>query len=305
MTGVLGFISDFKIIFTNLFIQSTSFLFIGVLLSVFLEKHLNVKLVKTFSKLDKKLQIIFAIVAGFIFPVGNFGVIPLTKILLQKKIPLRPILIFMIVAPVINPISMIATIYAFQGTFLYLILRIIVSIFTALIVSSFAIRFSKTDIYNDVSLIEDSQEKSFNIIQLNMFKIFNKSNHFFFNLMKINIISISIITILLLIFPQNLMETITSNFVTSIVFLQGLGFIIPQSIFTDSFIGMALNTQFSFISIIVFLVSGSMVNIKSYFLLRNIFTKRFTIFLQISLSLIIFLISLTLIMLFAFSGIGV
>ncbi len=91
------------------------FLVIGVLLSSAIQVYVSADWIR--SKFPKNVVFgqLFAIVAGFCLPVCDCASIPVFKGLVKKGVPLSAAVTFMLVSPVINPVVILSTWYAFNG----------------------------------------------------------------------------------------------------------------------------------------------------------------------------------------------
>lgn len=105
--------SAFHTIFTGILLQALPFLLLGALLSsalrVFVSDSVLIKL------FPKKYRIGFAtaVFAGFFFPVCECAAVPLMRSLIKKGVDMPVAVTFMLASPLINPISILSTLYAF------------------------------------------------------------------------------------------------------------------------------------------------------------------------------------------------
>ncbi|MGC4019776.1 MAG: permease [Muricomes sp.] len=101
-------------IFMGVFLQGVPFLILGVLLSsaiqIFIPKGW---LEKVFPK-NPFGGMVTGVVAGFFLPVCDCASIPVFKSLLKKGVPLPAAVCFMAAAPIVNPVVLISTYYAFN-----------------------------------------------------------------------------------------------------------------------------------------------------------------------------------------------
>lgn len=106
-------LSAFHTIFTGILLQALPFLLLGALLSsalrVFVSDSVLIKL------FPKKYGIGFAtaVFAGFFFPVCECAAVPLMRSLMKKGVEMPIAVTFMLASPLVNPISILSTLYAF------------------------------------------------------------------------------------------------------------------------------------------------------------------------------------------------
>lgn len=118
--------------FLGMLLQALPFLLIGVLLSsaiqVFipresLEKHMPKSLFG---------GMFFMLLSGLILPVCDCASVPVFRSMVKKGVPLHLAVVFFASAPVINPVVMLSTYYAFGGDWKIVFARVGFGIFTAL-----------------------------------------------------------------------------------------------------------------------------------------------------------------------------
>lgn len=102
-------------IFLGVFLQAAPFLAVGVLISSAIQIYLPPDWIqKKFPKNVLAGQL-FAIVAGFCLPVCDCASIPVFKGLVKKGVATPAAVTFMLVSPVINPVVILSTWFAFNG----------------------------------------------------------------------------------------------------------------------------------------------------------------------------------------------
>ena len=131
----MDIIKNISIIFISIFFESLPFLLLGSLISSTIENYISNE---TLAKLIPKNRILGSIVGiflGLFLPACDCAVIPVSKRLLKKKVPLNVAISFMLASPIINPVVLLSTYYAFFKTnpeiFWY---RLIFGILIALII---------------------------------------------------------------------------------------------------------------------------------------------------------------------------
>lgn len=107
------YISVLHTVFTGIILQGIPFLLLGALLSsvlfVFVPRTF---VLKVFPK-KYGLGFITALFAGVLFPVCECAAVPLMRSLIKKGVAMPIAVTFMLASPIINPISIISTMYAF------------------------------------------------------------------------------------------------------------------------------------------------------------------------------------------------
>lgn len=107
------FFSVLHTVFTGIVLQAVPFLLLGALLSSALFVFVpGTFFLKAFPK-KYGLGFVTALFAGALFPICECAAVPLMRSLIKKGVAMPIAVTFMLASPIINPISIISTIYAF------------------------------------------------------------------------------------------------------------------------------------------------------------------------------------------------
>ncbi|MDR2357227.1 MAG: permease [Oscillospiraceae bacterium] len=128
-------------VFLGIILQAVPFLLIGVLLSSAVEVFVTRTAIETRFPRNLGAGMLAAVLAGFLLPVCDCASIPIFRSLVRKGVPLPAAVTFMAVAPVINPVVMLSTYYAFGGDLGVVAGRAALGIVSAVLIGlTFAIR---------------------------------------------------------------------------------------------------------------------------------------------------------------------
>ena len=103
----------FVTIFLSLFIEAAPFLIAGSIVSGFIAVYVNQGMVERYIPNHPLLAALAGAGLGFVFPVCECGVVPVTRRLYGKGLPLPVGIAFLLAAPVINPVVIFSTFAAF------------------------------------------------------------------------------------------------------------------------------------------------------------------------------------------------
>ena len=120
----------FVTIFLGLFIEAAPFLLAGSIVSGFIAVYVNQGMVDRFIPNHPLLAALAGAGLGFVFPVCECGVVPVTRRLYGKGLPLPVGIAFLLAAPVINPVVIVST-YAAFGWGPVLLGRVVFSVLVA------------------------------------------------------------------------------------------------------------------------------------------------------------------------------
>src|SRR5258706_14387738 len=114
MTGDIGvLLATFSTRFLGIFIEAVSFLLLGALISGFIGAFISNDDMARLVPRNPIAAILVGSLLGFIFPVCECGVVPVTRRLYQKGLPVSVGITFLLAAPVMNPIVLASTYAAF------------------------------------------------------------------------------------------------------------------------------------------------------------------------------------------------
>ena len=102
-------------IFLGTFLQALPFLMLGILLSSAIQVFVPAGFLQRVFPKNLLGGMAFGVLGGFLMPVCDCASVPVFRSLLRKGVPLPAAIAFMLSAPIINPVVMLSTYYAFGG----------------------------------------------------------------------------------------------------------------------------------------------------------------------------------------------
>lgn len=107
-------IHNITILFLSIFLESFPFILLGSVLSALMEQYISNETIAKMIPKNKVLASITGIVLGFFIPACDCAVIPISKRLIKKGVPVNVAISFMLASPIINPVVLLSTYYAFS-----------------------------------------------------------------------------------------------------------------------------------------------------------------------------------------------
>ena len=137
----MDIIKDISIIFMSIFFEALPFLLLGSILSAIIERYISNERIASLIPKNIITGSLVGVLLGFFLPACDCAVIPVSKRLIKKKVPLNVAVSFMLASPIINPVVLLSTYYAFYNTnpkifWLRLILGIIISLIIGIIMGA-------------------------------------------------------------------------------------------------------------------------------------------------------------------------
>lgn len=282
---------NISIIFLSIFLESLPFILLGSLISSVIEVFIsNDKIAKIIPK-NKVLGSIVGVLLGFFIPACDCAVIPVSKRLLKKKVPINVAVSFMLASPIINPVVLLSTYTAFYKTspeiFWYrLIFGIIISLIIGIIIGI---------IYKDkdITLNNSDEECCHHTHNHNkLIKIINHTILDMYDVLKYLMLGAFITVIFQTIIPRGIITVFNNNQILSIITLMIFAYLISLCSTSDSFVGKSLMSQFTNSSVLAYLLLGPMIDIKNTLVLLGNYNKKFVYTLISLIFIIIFLFSI-------------
>lgn len=298
-------IKNIAIIFMSIFFESLPFLLLGSFISSIIETYVSNETIAKLIPKNKILGSIVGVFLGFFLPACDCAVIPVSKRLLKKKVPINVAISFMLASPIINPVVLLSTYYAFYKTnpeiFWY---RLIFGILVALIIGIImGIIFGKKEVitnnldeecehchHEECHCHHDDEKK--HSLKNDFISIIKHTSSDLFEVVKYLMFGALIASLIQVLLPRDLLTTFNNNQILSIIILMIFAYLISLCSTSDSFVGKSLLSSFTKSGIIAYLLLGPMIDIKNTIVLLGNYKKSFVITLISLIFIIIFIVSI-------------
>ena len=274
LTRLFDPLSTFTTIFLGIFIEAAPFLLLGTLASGFVEVFFDKDSLARIIPRNRVGGAIVGSLLGLFFPVCECGVVPLTRRLMKKGMPLSAGVTFLMAAPAFNPIVIASTAAAFgvgRVLFLRMLLTAIIAIITGLIFSmqknpQELLLPIEMDIHQETQIVAPLMERVRQALIIAADEFFEMGRYLIFGI----VIAAGMQTLV----PQAWMLSVASGPVISVLALMALAIVLSICSTVDAFIALSFVGTFTTGSILAFLVFGPMVDIKSAIMFMGVFRKR-------------------------------
>ncbi len=313
----LSSFKTFNTIFISILIQAFPFMLIGTFVSsamhVFVPDEFIVKVFPT----KYGLGFMTAMFAGLFFPVCECAIVPVMARLVKKGVALPIAITFMLSAPIINPIVIISTLYAFPGQPEIALYRVIFGLIIALIVGLVLFFFGNSqsvlldkkqhhecgcghcidDDAHECSCHSQSAIKHTKTGVVNKFKIlFLHSGEEFFSVGKYLVLGAFMTSLIQTLLPRSVFVSLGTQNGLSLFIMMATAFLFSACSTSDAFIARSFVDRFSLGAIMGFLVFGPMMDVKNILMLLASFKKSFVV----KLAFLIFSLNFLMLYFFAF-----
>lgn len=125
------------VVFLGILLQAVPFLILGTLLSSAIQLFVSGELIRRIFPRRFGPGTLAALLAGFCLPVCDCASIPVFRGLLRKGVPVSTAAIFLTASPIINPVALLSTYYAFNGDSRVVFARAALGIVAAVMIGLF------------------------------------------------------------------------------------------------------------------------------------------------------------------------
>jgi hypothetical protein len=280
-TWLWGRLNLFATVFLGIFVEAMPYLLLGTLASGLVEMFLDREQMARLIPRGSLGAALAGAVLGLAFPVCECGVIPLTRRLFNKGLPLSAGVAFLLAAPVFNPIVIFSTAAAF-GWGRMLLWRLGLTLVIAVVVG-FIFSFEKdggmvlkmaTPVLNlqpTKKIILPFKEKMRQSLVIAVDEFFEMGRYL--------IVGAMLAAAMQTFIPQASLLKIGNGPLFSVLVMLILAIVLSICSTVDAFVALGFVSSFSFGSILSFLVFGPMVDIKSIMMYRQVFKPRVVLYL--------------------------
>ncbi len=268
----------FATVFLGIFIEALPYLLLGTLISGLVEVFLDRELMARFISRRSIPAAITGAFMGLIFPVCECGVIPLTRRLFHKGLPLPAGIAFLLAAPVLNPIVIFSTAAAF-GWGQMLAWRVGLSLLFAVIIGLvFSVEQEPSNVLHGRLILasehDHTQREANSSFRGKIRQALLICADEFFEMGRYLVMGAMLAAALQTFIPQTALLAIGNGPLLSVLVMLALAVLLSICSTVDAFVALGFVGTFSFGSILSFLVFGPMVDIKSILMYLQVFRRK-------------------------------
>lgn len=288
-------IIKFSIIFSSMVLEALPFIVLGAVLSSVMQLFLTEEFISRIMPRNKVLGSIIAAFLGVFFPICECVTVPITRSLMKKGVSINIAITYMLAAPIVNPIVIMSTYYAFDGNLKFVLLRVILGVLIAIIAGLIMNVFSE-----DENILKDNYDANYYKCNCGCEEIKKANKNTLITLLKMSSVEFYDIgkffiggSFLATVFQMSLTEYISQsigfNPIIGIVFLMLASFLLSLCSEADAFVARSFLGTFSTGSILGFLLIGPMIDLKNITMLLASYKKSFVLKLTFVVTALIFI----------------
>lgn len=302
-------LQSFTTIFISILLEAIPFIIIGTFVSSIIQIFVSEEAITRIIPKNKFIGVLWAGLIGLIFPVCDCAIVPIVRRLIKKGVPLNIAVTFMLAVPIVNPIVLASTYYAFPNDPYVVFIRGGLGLICAMIVGIlvggtetnnrskrsstryYSPRYydNTHDIYFNNKRQKVEVECACGCGNINHHSKRNRGllstisdiiEHTSIELHDVGkfVILGSFLSALMQTFvPRNLILSIGQHNIYSVIVMIALAFLLAVCSETDAFIARTFVGQFTGGSIIAFLIFGPMIDIKNTLMLSGAFNFKFVL----------------------------
>jgi uncharacterized membrane protein YraQ (UPF0718 family) len=277
---------DFLTLSISVIIESLPFVILGIVLSIAVQVWVPDTLFVRLLPKNRVLRRVAISLLGVLLPVCECGIVPLARGLIVKGLTVAESMTFLLAAPIVNPITIITTAQAFGWTNGILIARVAGGFLIANLIGWLFSRHA-----NQPGLLtprfaaecalppshEHGETRWGQSVELFVHEAGTILPALFLGAVAAGLVQVVV--------PRQVLVTLGSNPLWSILAMMVLAFIISVCSNVDAFFILPFATTFLPGSIVSFLVFGPLIDIKMLALMRTTFRVRVLVQLTIVVAL--------------------
>ncbi len=276
-------LSNFSTIFLSILFEAIPFVMLGTIISSLIEVFISADTINSHLPKNKMLAYLSAALFGIICPVCECAIIPIVRRLIKKNLPIGMAISFMIALPIVNPIVLMSTYYAFDSL-IAAFLRGFLGLIAALIIGYSFDKLNKKDALKSTSKQAlklgiaptiDKAVKQKKTAKNLILSIIDHTSHEVYEVGRLLIVGALISASLQILVPRITLKQFGTTTISSIIFMMLLAFVLSICSEADAFIASSFKYSFSSASVLGFMLFGPMIDIKNCIMLYGSFKKGF------------------------------
>lgn len=287
----MEFFSDIRIIFLSVIIEALPFLFIGALTAAIIEVFVSADTMARLLPKNRLLQMVTAAFLGLLFPICECAIIPVARGLIKKGVPVGTSLVFMLAAPIINPIALSATWFAFPLAREVVLYRAGLGLFIAFAAGLFFYRTGAPDalkeeetIHCDHDICHDHHDHAHHEQHhrhttpfMSFLHVVRHTRDEFFDVGIYLVMGALFAALFQVLVPTTFIASLKSSVPLATAAMQGIAFFMSLCSHGDAFVAATFMEQVTFYPVLAFLVMSPLIDLKNSIILFGIFRRSFAL----------------------------
>jgi len=290
---------SFSLIIWSILLEALPFVLIGTFISSLIQLFVTEETIIRVLPKNNFLRLVFSALIGLIFPVCECAIIPITRSLIKKGMPVGPAIAFMIATPIVNPVVLLSTKNAFTMMPSMFIYRGVAGFIGAILIGLLVGKnkqsvLLETEYNSACSCVEEHGHAHHNhtaacscgehqhehkklTFWSALKQIFAHTNAELQSVGMYLTFGAIIATAMQLYIPREVLFSMGNGRIVSILVMMLLAFVLSLCSEADAFIASTFMLQFSSASVLAFLITGPMIDIKNTMMMLGAFKRKFVV----------------------------
>ncbi|NBD23334.1 permease [Paenibacillus glycinis] len=273
-------------IFLSMIMEAIPFILLGVIVSGLIQTFLSERWIARVMPRNRFAASLLGCGVGLLFPACECGIVPITRRLLRKGVPLHAGIAFMLTGPIINPIVLAATYIAFGNDWHMVLVRggaaVVVAYVTAIVISFLYPKLPmrlREDAMMETAAASETAAAPVDREPLarRLYHVMLHAIDEFFSVGKYLVLGAFIAASMQTFIPTASLMKLGGNPVTASLVMICLAFVMSLCSEADAFIASSFRGTFSIGALSAFLVFGPMIDIKNTLMLLGVFRGKFVL----------------------------
>ncbi|GEN36786.1 permease [Aneurinibacillus danicus] len=266
-------------VFLSILLESLPFVLAGVLVSSVIQSMVSQETFLRMIPKRKTLAVVYASLLGLVLPVCDCGAVPVARSLMQKGVPVSAAMAFVLAAPAINPLTMVATYVAFGGSTVMMGLRTVAALSIAVLVG-WLFLWLRIEKVKPFPLAPVALSATVPTSGTRFFLIAGVLGHALRELFEVGVFIVAGAAVAAAIqvwFPASILSAVGQHPIGSVGGMMGLGILFSLCAQADAFVARSLAGVSTVGGVFGFLVIGQMIDIRNFLLLPRAFHRKVVI----------------------------
>ncbi len=284
-------LEGFTIVLVSILLEAMPFVLIGAFVASVIQIFISQEKIAKLIPKNYYVGLFAASMMGLIFPVCECAIVPIMRRLIRKGVPLPLAITFMLAVPIMNPVVLLSTYYAFSGDLTFVILRGLLGVIGAMLIGHLMGLFSKNEnvLKNDhVFVFHEGNAKRERTFKEKCVEVVSHTGSEFFDVGKYLILGAGLSAAMQFLVPRDMLIAVGGNNIASILVMMSMAFLLSLCSEADAFIARTFLGQFTNGSIIGFLIYGPMIDVKNTLMLTGVLKPRAVVRLIALISVVCF-----------------
>jgi uncharacterized protein len=260
-------------VFCGIFVQALPFLVLGVVLSGLIAAFVSAEKLSRWLPSKPALAVAVAGVGGAALPGCECASVPLARRLFGEGSSGAAALTFMLSAPAINPVVLVATAVAFPGQPAMVFARCVASLATAMVMGLLWQRFGRGEwVTRRPPTVPDDEEGT-----VSRWTVFSEAaRHDFLQAAAYLVLGAVAAAALRVLVPPQVFEHVAGHLLLGVLTMAALAVVLALCSEADAFVAASL-TMVPLVPRLVFLVVGPAIDVKLFAMQAGMFGRRFAV----------------------------